>query len=76
MSVSFSPDSKFLATAFSDGQIKVYNCASGKVSFLMNTAGAAESKPMTCVKWRPQTSSLDKGGVLLSTNVDGSIQHW
>ncbi|CAE8682597.1 unnamed protein product, partial [Polarella glacialis] len=73
--VRFSPDDLYLAAACGDGSINVYNTATGKRAFLLNS-GSENGLPTTQVRWRPQQSLSKTKNVLVSVGADGRVLHW
>ncbi len=69
----FSPDGKFLAAGCGDGAIRVFNAATGKLSYNLNVNNASEM-PCTSVRFRPAGARTKN--VLLSVNSDGVAQYW
>jgi len=75
--VRFSPDGRFLATGSSDGSIRVFNIATGRLSYNLQ-GGSQAAMPTMCIRWRPVgTSEFNKTrNVLIAANASGIIQHW
>ena len=73
----FSDDDRYLATGYGDGITRIYNLATGKLSYSLQSFETEESAlPVTCVQWRPVTASLKTANVLVTAQADGSLKHW
>jgi len=73
--VRFSPDSQYLAAAFGDGSIGVYNTTTGRRGFSL-CPKTKEGLPATQLRWRPAASSSKTKNVLISVTAEGLVQHW
>ena len=65
-----------LSIACGNGEIKVFNAFTGKMTFSM-VVNQHEVMPFTCIRWRPQIAGEQKSAaVLVTTQSDGVVQHW
>lgn len=73
----FSADDRYLATGYGDGLTRIYNLATGKLSYSLQSFESEESQlPVTCIQWRPQTAAMKTANVLVTAQADGSLKHW
>jgi WD40 repeat protein len=73
--VKFSPDGKFLAAGCGDGAIRVFNAATGRLSYNLNSK-LADGLPTTSLRFRPVSAASKTKNVLLAVSANGSIGHW
>ena len=63
----FSPDDRYLATGYGDGLTRIYNLATGKLSYTLQQFDSDESSmPVTAVAWRPVTPQMKTQNVLVT----------
>ena len=73
----FSADDRYLATGFGDGLCRIYNMATGKLSYTLQSFDTEDSAmPVTAVAWRPVTAALKTANVLVTAQADGTLKHW
>jgi len=73
----FSHDDRYLATGYGDGLTRIYNLATGKLSFTLQSFDSEEGQmPVTCLQWRPVSSAMKTSNVLVTAQADGTIKHW
>jgi WD40 repeat protein len=71
LAVRFSPDGKYVASGSSDGSIRVFNVAGGKMAHTIE-GGSSAALPTTCIRFRPQThASSHTKNVFLTANAAG-----
>ena len=52
----FNADDRYLATGYGDGLTRIYNLATGKLSYTLQSFDTEESQlPVTALAWRPIT---------------------
>lgn len=73
--IRFSPDGRFLAAGCGDGAIRVFNVATGKLSYNLQS-GSNTALPTTAIRFRPVTATTRTKNVFLAANAAGSVQHW
>lgn len=75
--VRFSPDSQYLAAAFGDGTIGIYNTITGRRGFSLSSKSASEvCLPATQLRWRPTSAMSKTKNVLVAVTAEGLVQHW
>lgn len=74
-SIRFDPCDKYIAAGSKDGTIRIFNLATHKESYLLNT-DSPEKIPITSVRWRPLKSPKQTKNVLLSVNSNGVVSQW
>jgi len=63
----FSDDDRYLATGYGDGLTRIYNLATGKLSYTLQTFETEEtSLPVTALAWRPVTPAMKTANVLVT----------
>ena len=63
----FSADDRYLATGYGDGLTRIYNLATGKLSYTLQSFDSEESQlPVTCLQWRPTTPAMKTANVLVT----------
>lgn len=72
--MSFSPDSRFLAAGCGDGSVRVFNSV-GRLSYVMN-AESRSKLPATCLRFRPTSAAAQTKNVLVVASADGSLSHY
>jgi len=73
--VRFSPDSQYLAAAFGDGSIGIYNTTTGRRGFSL-CSKSEEALPATQLRWRPAACVSKTKNVLVSVTAEGLVHHW
>lgn len=73
--VRFSPDGKFLTAGCGDGAIRVFNTATGVLTYNLQ-GGSSIALPTTSIRFRPVTASSRTRNVFLAANAAGAVQHW
>lgn len=68
--MKFDEDDKYIAAACENGQVRVYNTQTERLSYVL--ANENES-PMSYVKWRPMSGNNKTRNVFVTTNADGQI---
>lgn len=73
----FSHDDRYLATGYGDGLTRIYNLATGKLSYTLQSFDSDEATlPVTAVAWRPTNATMKTANVLVTAQADGSLKHW
>lgn len=73
--VRFSPCDRYLAVAFYNGAICIFNTADGTMEYsLTATQNAAQSAVAMQLRWRPNSLLLMSG--IANADLDGQIVHW
>ena len=73
----FSDDDRYLATGYGDGLTRIYNLATGKLSYTLQSFDSEDSQlPVTSLQWRPITAAMKTSNVLVTAQADGSLKHW
>ena len=63
----FSADDRYLATGYGDGLTRIYNLATGKLSYTLQSFNSEEDQlPVTCLQWRPTTPAMKTANVLVT----------
>eukprot|EP00668_Euglena_longa_P029500 GGOE01036851.1.p1 GENE.GGOE01036851.1~~GGOE01036851.1.p1 ORF type:complete len:378 (+),score=114.62 GGOE01036851.1:36-1169(+) len=70
--VSFSDDGQFLAGAYADGEVRVFNVAKGSVAYRLQVN--IKHTPVTAVRFRPDRD--DKKNILVAGGGQGELQLW
>ncbi|CAD8179070.1 unnamed protein product [Paramecium octaurelia] len=72
--IRFDFEDQLIAAGCSDGTVKIFNIATGKLAF--NLQGSSEgSTPTTSIRWRKDGANKVKS-VVINVNSDGSIMFW
>ncbi|CAD8172875.1 unnamed protein product [Paramecium pentaurelia] len=72
--IRFDFEDQLIAAGCSDGTVKIFNIATGKLAF--NLQGSSEgSTPTTSIRWRNDCANKVKS-VVINVNSDGSIMFW
>ena len=75
--MKYSHDDRYLATGYGDGLTRIYNLATGKLSYtLQHFEGDDATMPVTALTWRPVTPQMKTQNVLVTAQADGSLKHW
>lgn len=73
----FSADDRYLATGYGDGLTRIYNLASGKLSYTLQSFDSDDAQlPVTAVAWRPVNATMKTANVLITAQADGTLKHW
>ncbi len=73
----FSHDDRYLATGYGDGLTRIYNLATGKLSYTLQSFDSEDGQlPVTCLQWRPVSAAMKTQNVLVTAQADGTIKHW
>eukprot|EP00828_Plagiopyla_frontata_P003391 TRINITY_DN10997_c0_g1_i1.p3 TRINITY_DN10997_c0_g1~~TRINITY_DN10997_c0_g1_i1.p3 ORF type:complete len:157 (-),score=32.28 TRINITY_DN10997_c0_g1_i1:206-676(-) len=68
--VRFDPEDQKIATSYSDGDVFIFNLATGKIESVFDS----DSKtPTSCLRWKPIQPQLKIKNILLYSNSDGSL---
>jgi COMPASS component SWD3 len=73
--VRFSPDGKFLSAGCGDGAIRIFNVATGRLAYNLQS-GSSMALPCTSLRFRPPTAISKTRNVLVAVSAAGTIQHW
>ncbi|EGR27317.1 WD repeat protein [Ichthyophthirius multifiliis] len=73
-SVKFDHEDKYVACACENGEIRIFNTKSGKLSYTFFSS--RPNIPFSYVRWRPQGQSQKTRNVFVSLSSEGEIQHF
>ncbi|CAG9335515.1 unnamed protein product [Blepharisma stoltei] len=74
--VKWSMDDSQIATAGSNGTIKIYSAATGNWIRTLNCRIGIDALPVTSIQFRPLISQAKTKHVLVATTAEGYIIHW
>jgi len=72
----FDDDDQLLACGYGDGVTRIYNTETGKLAFTLADMKNQSTMPVTCLKWRPNTSAMKTSNILVTSTADGTLRHW
>lgn len=72
----FDQEDNLLAAGTSDGLINIYAVNSSGTALQTLNGAEASGVPITCMRWRPYTSTSKSRQILVTGCGDGNITHW
>jgi WD40 repeat protein len=74
--MKFSDNDQYLASGYGDGMTRIYNTATGKLSYSLQNFNTGDDMPVTCLAWRPTSQALKTANILVTGSAEGAIRHW
>jgi COMPASS component SWD3 len=75
-SMKFDAKDEYLACGYGDGMTRIYNTDSGKLSYTLADYNSDTAMPVTCLLWRPMSSTVKTANMLVTGHADGYLRHW
>lgn len=72
----FDDQDELLACGYGDGMTRIYDTNSGKLAYTLADMKTTSSMPITCLQWRPTSSSLKTSNIIVTASADGTLTHW
>ena len=72
----FDQDDELLACGYGDGMTRIYDTENGKLAYTLADMKSGSTMPVTCLQWRPQSTSLKTSNILVTATADGTVRHW
>jgi WD40 repeat protein len=70
----FDLEDKYIACACENGQVRVFNVNTGKMSYVIYSS--RPNVPFSYVKWRPQAPQFKTRNIFVTANTEGELQHY